>query len=101
MARTMARRERWRGASDGAARMMARRERKSCRAAGARIVLGSNPACAPARSRGAHMRYMLLLYVEDRPRPGTPEAGDYFRSVMDFHRECQERGVLVSSDPLL
>jgi hypothetical protein len=47
------------------------------------------------------MRYMLLLYGPDRPRPGTPEATEYFRAVMDFHRECRERGVLVSSDPLL
>lgn len=47
------------------------------------------------------MRYMLLLYGPDRPSPGTPEATKYFGAVMDFHRECRERGVLVSSDPLL
>jgi hypothetical protein len=46
------------------------------------------------------MRYMLLLYGPDRPRPGTPEAEEYFAAVVDFHHECRERGVLVSSDPL-
>jgi hypothetical protein len=44
---------------------------------------------------------MLLLYVSDRPQPGTPEAAEMFGEVMAFHEECAERGVLVSSDPLL
>lgn len=47
------------------------------------------------------MRYMLLLYVKDRPRPGTPEAAELFPALIAFHRECRERGVLVASDPLL
>jgi hypothetical protein len=47
------------------------------------------------------MRYMLLLYGPDRPRSETEEADRYFGAVMDFHRECRERGVLVASDPLL
>ncbi len=46
------------------------------------------------------MRYMLLLYVEDRPEPGSPEADAAFGAVMAFHRQCRERGVLVASDPL-
>jgi hypothetical protein len=46
------------------------------------------------------MRYMLLLYVSDRPEPGTPEGAEAFRAVMAFHQECQSRGVLVASDPL-
>jgi hypothetical protein len=46
------------------------------------------------------MRYMLLLYVEDRPSPGSAEAEEYFSAVSAFHRHCQERGVLLASDPL-
>ncbi len=47
------------------------------------------------------MRYMLLLYLEDRPSPGTPEAEEFFSALVDFHRACRERGALVASDPLL
>lgn len=39
------------------------------------------------------MRYMLLLYVTDRPKSGT-------REMSAFHRECEERGVLLAADPL-
>jgi len=46
------------------------------------------------------MRYMLLLYISDRPQPGTPEAAEEFDKVRAFHRECHERGVLESSEPL-
>ena len=46
------------------------------------------------------MRYMLLLYVDDRPEPGTPEADAAFREIAAFHAECRRRGVLVDSDPL-
>lgn len=46
------------------------------------------------------MRYMLLLYVSDRPRPDTPEGQAMFDAVRSFHRECEERGVLVDSAPL-
>ena len=46
------------------------------------------------------MRYMFLLYIEDRPAPGTPEAGPYYAALMSFHQECRERGVLVRADPL-
>jgi hypothetical protein len=48
------------------------------------------------------MHYMLLLYVDDsRPAPESLEGRDYFAAMVDFHRECRERGVLVASDPLL
>jgi hypothetical protein len=47
------------------------------------------------------MRYMLLLYVSDRPQPNTPEGDKAFAAVMSFYREVQGRGVLVASDPLL
>jgi hypothetical protein len=46
------------------------------------------------------VRYMLLLYVSERPEPGTPEAAEAFRAIGAFHQECKERGVLVASDPL-
>jgi hypothetical protein len=46
------------------------------------------------------MHYMLLLYVEDRPQPGAPGAGEYYQALMAFHAHCRERGVLVSSAPL-
>jgi len=46
------------------------------------------------------MRYMLLLYISDRQQPGTPEAAEEFDKVRAFHRECHERGVLESSEPL-
>jgi hypothetical protein len=37
------------------------------------------------------MRFMLLLYERER-QPFGP--------IIAFHRECEERGVLVASDPL-
>ncbi len=46
------------------------------------------------------MRHMLLLYVSDRPEPGTPEAAEAFGQIMAFNAECAQRGVLVASDPL-
>ena len=46
------------------------------------------------------MRFMLLLYVPERPAPGSPEQGNFFFDIMAFHEECRARGVLVSSDPL-
>jgi hypothetical protein len=47
------------------------------------------------------MHYMLLLYVDGRPAPDSPNARDYFSAMMDFHHDCRERGVLVASDPLV
>jgi hypothetical protein len=47
------------------------------------------------------MRYMLLLYLENRPSPDSPEAAGFFSALIDYHRTCHERGVLVASDPLL
>jgi hypothetical protein len=38
------------------------------------------------------MHYMLLLYISDRPQPGTPDGVEEFDKVRAFHRECQERG---------
>lgn len=46
------------------------------------------------------MRYMLLLYVSDRPPLGGPEAARAFAPLVEFHQECRRRGVLVSSGPL-
>jgi hypothetical protein len=46
------------------------------------------------------MRFMLLLYVNDRPEPDTPGAAEAYPAIMAFHRECQKRGVLVAADPL-
>ena len=46
------------------------------------------------------MRYMLLLYVPDRPEPGGPDSAAAREAMMVFHRECADRGVLVASAPL-
>jgi len=46
------------------------------------------------------MRFMLLLYVTDRPQPGTAEAAQAFPEIMAFNEECRARGVLVAADPL-
>lgn len=46
------------------------------------------------------MRYLLLLYVSDRPRLGTAEAARAFAPLFAFREECRRRGVLVRSDPL-
>jgi hypothetical protein len=46
------------------------------------------------------MRYILLLYVNDRPQPGTPEGVSLYSELMAFHRECRARGVLLGSNPL-
>jgi hypothetical protein len=46
------------------------------------------------------MRFVLLLYVADRPAVGTPEAERSFAEVAAFHRACAEAGVLVDSQPL-
>jgi len=45
------------------------------------------------------MRYMLL-YLESRPEPGTPEAERALTDIVAFNQECRERGVLVASGPL-
>jgi|SRR4051812_347621 hypothetical protein len=46
------------------------------------------------------MRYMLLLYVADRPEPGTEEAAAAFDAIRAFHADLRARGALVASDPL-
>lgn len=46
------------------------------------------------------MRYMLLLYVEDRPAPGTPEARAAISALGAYHDELEARGALVAADPL-
>ena len=46
------------------------------------------------------MNYMLLLYLSDRPAPGTPEGETLFGAMRAFHGECRERGVLVEAGPL-
>jgi hypothetical protein len=46
------------------------------------------------------VRYMLLLYVNDRPALDAPEAEATFAPIIAFQRECRERGVLVASGPL-
>ena len=46
------------------------------------------------------MHYMLLLYVEDRPAPGTPEAAGTGAAMLAYREELRARGVLVASDPL-
>jgi len=43
---------------------------------------------------------MLLLYVEDRPAPGTPEAQAAIAALGAYHGELEARGVLVAADPL-
>jgi hypothetical protein len=48
----------------------------------------------------ARVRFLLLLYVADRPAPGTPEAARSFAEIAAFHRACAEAGVLVDSQPL-
>ena len=39
------------------------------------------------------MRYMLLLYVKDRPETASAD-------MAVFHREVEKRGVLLGADPL-
>jgi hypothetical protein len=46
------------------------------------------------------MRYMLLLYVPDRPEPGGPDSAAAREAMVVFHRECTDRGVLVGAAPL-
>jgi hypothetical protein len=46
------------------------------------------------------MNYMLLLYVEDRPPRGTPEAAAVTRALMAYRDELAAQGVLVAADPL-
>ncbi len=46
------------------------------------------------------MRYMLLLYVTDRPAPGTPGGDAMFAEVREFHRRWSDRGAVVTSAPL-
>ena len=47
------------------------------------------------------MRFMLLLYVAERPSPGTPEAAEFFGAMRTFGEECARRGVVEAADPLL
>jgi hypothetical protein len=46
------------------------------------------------------LNYMLLLYVDDRPGPGTPEAAAVTCSLMAYRDELVTQGVLVAADPL-
>ena len=46
------------------------------------------------------MRFMLLLYLSDRPGPGTQEGDELYGAVRAFHEECTKRGVLVDAAPL-
>src|SRR4029078_3028145 len=46
------------------------------------------------------VNYMLLLYVEDRPAPGTPEAQDAIAALGAYHGERQARGVLLAAEAL-
>jgi hypothetical protein len=46
------------------------------------------------------MRHMLLLYLSDRPAPGTPEGDEMYAAVRGFNEECKRRGVLVHAAPL-
>lgn len=46
------------------------------------------------------MLYMLLLYVEDRPEPGSPVAAASLAAMMAFRDELVARGVYRGSDPL-
>jgi hypothetical protein len=43
---------------------------------------------------------MLLLYVQHRPSPGTPEAAAATGGLMAYRDELAAQGVLVASDPL-
>ena len=46
------------------------------------------------------MRHMLLLYLSERPAPGTPDGDELYTAVRGFHEECKRRGVLVDAAPL-
>jgi hypothetical protein len=46
------------------------------------------------------MQFMLLLYVSERPQPGTPEAAAAFGAIRAFHEELGNRNVLIGSNPL-
>jgi hypothetical protein len=46
------------------------------------------------------VHYMLLLYVEDRPAPGTPEAQAAIAALAAYREELEARGALVAADPL-
>lgn len=46
------------------------------------------------------MRYLLLLYLPERPEPGTPEGDRFYASIRAFHQECGRRGVMRSARPL-
>src|SRR3954468_18780796 len=54
----------------------------------------------PQAERRASVHYMLLLYVEDRPAPGTPEAAGTGAAMLAYREELRARGVLGASDPL-
>jgi hypothetical protein len=46
------------------------------------------------------MRHLLLLYLTDRPEPGTPEGAAALAAVVAFNQQCRDRGVLLASEPL-
>jgi hypothetical protein len=46
------------------------------------------------------MRYLFLLYVEDRPEPATPEGVRYYGALREWQRECRARGAFVAANPL-
>jgi hypothetical protein len=41
------------------------------------------------------MRYMLLLYLDERP-----EDPEFYRAIRAYRDECVERGAFVGADPL-
>jgi hypothetical protein len=46
------------------------------------------------------VRYLLLLYLSERPDPGSPAAAEGLAAMSAFHAECTARGVLLGSAPL-
>jgi hypothetical protein len=52
-----------------------------------------------ARKEGC-VNYMLLLYVEDRPAPGTPESQAAIAALGAYREELDARGALVAAGPL-
>ncbi len=46
------------------------------------------------------MRYMLLIYNCDRPKPEDPGFAEALARVNAFADECRRRGALVAGDPL-
>lgn len=46
------------------------------------------------------MRYMLLLYLSERPEPDTPEAAQFYPAIREFREHCRRRGAFVGAEPL-